>query len=35
MIGQADGIEAKLLDLTAAPQKFTPWHVGQHEHGKS
>jgi hypothetical protein len=35
MIGQTDGIEAKLLDLPATPQKFVPRHVGQHKHGKS
>jgi hypothetical protein len=34
MIGEADGIETKLLDLAAAAQKFRPRDVGQHEHGK-
>ena len=35
MIGEADGIEAKLLDLPAAAQKFGPRHVRQHEHGEA
>jgi hypothetical protein len=34
MIGEADGIESKLLDLAATAQKLGPRHVWQHEHGK-
>jgi hypothetical protein len=35
VIGKADGVEAKVLDLTAAAQEFGPGDVGQDEDGKA